>query len=126
MPSLEMMRNYLDHITGGEFDTAIDYWADDIVVHVSGNSVLSGTYVGKEASSGYLANVLGLVDSVMVEEHDLLVSDHHAVVLSTVRADRGGQHMEGNRIVIYHVEGELIIELWIIDEDQKSVSEFWS
>ena len=32
MASMEMVRRYLDHITAGEFEAAMDYWADDVVV----------------------------------------------------------------------------------------------
>ena len=126
MASMEMIRSYLDHITAGEWEAATDFWADNIVGHVSGDNPTSGTYTGKEAFTGYLQQVLGMVDSIQVDEHDLLVSDDHGVVLSTTHADRGGKHLASNRVVVYHTEGDKITELWIIDEDQQAVDEFLS
>ena len=123
---MEAMRRYLNHITAGEFEAAMDYWADDIVVHVSGNNPTSGTYTGKEAAAGYTAQAVGAVDSVQIDEHDVLVSDQHAVVLSTTHAERNGQHLASNTVVVYHTEGDQVTELWIIPEDQRAVDEFFS
>ena len=124
MASMEMMRTYLDHITAGEFEAAMGYWADDVVTHVSGNNFTSGTYTGKEAAAGYTAKAVGAVDSVRIEEHDLLVSDQHAVVLSTTHAERDGEHFTSNTVVVYHTEGDKITEVWIVPQDQKAADEF--
>ena len=126
MVSMEMMRSYLDQITAGEFEAAMDYWANDVVLHVSGDNPTSGTYTGKEAAAGYTAKAVGAVDSVQIDEHDLLVSDGHAVVLSTTHAERNGKHMTSNAVVVYHTEGNKVTEIWIINEDQRAVDEFLS
>jgi len=124
MVSMEMMRSYLDHITAGEFEAAMGYWADDIVIHVSGNNPTSGTYTGKEAAAGWAAQAVGAVDSVQIDEHDLLVGDEHAVLLNTSHSERNGKHQTSNGVVVYHTEGDKITEAWIINEDQRAVDEF--
>ncbi len=124
MVSMEMMRSYLNHITAGEFEAAMGYWADDIVIHVSGNNPTSGTYTGKEAAAGWAAQSVGAVDSVQIDEHDLLVGDEHAVLLNTSHSERNGKHQTSNGVVVYHTEGDKITEAWIINEDQKAVDEF--
>ena len=124
MVSKEMMRSYLDQVTAGEFEAAMGYWADDIVIHVSGNNPTSGTYTGKEEAAGWAAAAAGAVDSVQIDEHDLLVSDEHAVLLSTTHAERNGKHQTSNSVVVYHIEGDKITEVWIINEDQRAVDEF--
>ena len=124
MGSMEMMRSYLDHITAGEFEAAMGYWADDIVIHVSGNNPTSGTYTGKEAAAGWAAQAVGAVDSIQIDEHDLLVGDEHAVVLSTTHSERNGKHLTSNGVVVYHTKADKITEFWIINEDQRAVDEF--
>ncbi len=124
MVSMEMMRSYLNHITAGEFEAAMGYWADDIVIHVSGNNPISGTYTGKEAAAGWAAQSVGAVDSVQIDEHDLLVGDEHAVLLNTSHSERNGKHQTSNGVVVYHTEGDKITEAWIINEDQRAVDEF--
>ena len=124
MVSMEMMRSYLDAITSGEFEAAMGYWADDIVIHVSGDNVTSGTYSGKEAAVGYAAAAVGAVDSIQIDEHDLLVGEEHAVLLNTTHSERNGKHMTANGVVVYHTEGDKITEVWIMNEDQTAVDKF--
>ena len=124
MVSMEMMRSYLDQFTAGEFEAAMGYWADDIVIHVSGNNPISGTYTGKEAAVRYAAAVVGAVDSYKIDEHDLLVGDEHAVLLSTTHSERNGKHLTSNGVVVYHTEGDKVTEVWIINVDQRAVDEF--
>ena len=126
MASMEMMRRYLDHVFAGEFEAAARYWADDIVEYVSADSATSGTYPGIEAMAAYWAKAMGMVDSFQTEEHDLLVSDQHAVLLAVGRRERNGNHLSSNMVVIYHTEGDKITEIWNITQDQKSLDEFLS
>ena len=126
MASMDMMRSYVDLLTAGDFEAVREYWADDIVIHVPGDNLTSGTYTGKEAAAGYGVKVMGLVDSVQFEEHDLLVSDEHAVLLTTTHAERGGKHLTSNAVAVYHTDGDKVTEVWIINEDQQANDEFLS
>ena len=91
---------------------------------MSGNNTISGTYTGKEAAVGYTAKAVGAVDSIHIEEHDVLVGDQHAVVLSTSHLERNGQHLTSNTVVVYHTAGDKVTEFWVIPEDQRAVDEF--
>lgn len=122
----DAMRGYLDRITAGDFQGAMEYYSDDVVAHVGGHNPTSGVYNGKAAFAQYLAEATGSVDSLRIEEHDLLTSDAHAVVLNTMHAERGGTALSSDRVVVYHVSEGKITELWIIDADQAAVDEFMS
>ena len=126
MASMEMMRRYLDHLTAGEFEAAAEYWADDIVGHVSGDNATSGTYTGKEGAVAYAAKIAGVYDSIRIEEHDLLVSDQHAVLLAVSHSERNGKRHSSSTVVVYHTEGDKITEFWAIPVDQKAMDAFLS
>ena len=126
MASMEMMRRYVDHLTAGEFEAAAEYWADDIVGHVSGDNATSGTYTGKEGGAAYAAKIAGRYDSIQIEEHDLLVSDQHAVLIAVSHSERNGQKHSSNSVVVYHTEGDKITEFWAIPVDQKAMDDFLS
>ena len=119
-----VMREYLDHIVAGEWDQLADFFSDNLVAHVGGHSRFSGTHQGKAAFGEAIGDMLGAMESIRTDDHDLLVSDDHAVVLATWHAERGGKSLSMNRVVIYHLEGDKITELWIIDEDQAAADEF--
>ncbi len=123
--TLEVMREYLNRMTAGDFEGATAFYADDLVAHIGGHSPTSGVYGSKAEFAGYLAQATGMVDSMRIEEHDLLASDDHAVVLSIMHAERGGKSLSSNRVVVYHLSGDKITELWVVDEDQRAVDEFF-
>lgn len=120
----DVMRRYLDRITAGDFQGATEFYDEELVAHVAGHNATSGVYRGKAEFAGYLAQATGMVDSMRIEEHDLVVSDNHAVVLNTLHAQRGENSLSSNRVVVYHLSGDKITELWIIDEDQRAVDAF--
>lgn len=66
----------------------------------------------------------GTIEVVAV--HDILASDDHAVVLVTERAIRGERSLEFNRVVIYHLRDDRIVETWSYDYDPPALDVFWS
>jgi ketosteroid isomerase-like protein len=118
MASYEMMRAHLDVVESGDFVAAEAYYPDDVTVHVAGSSPEAGTYHGNDEYNAVLGRLVGSVDSISIEEHDLLVSDDHAVALDTWHVQRNGEEHALNHVIIYHATGDKINELWIVAEDQ--------
>lgn len=119
MGNLEMMRGYLDLIKAGQFVEAEQHYADDVRVHVKGHNAISGDYVGHADYTEALGRLMGMVDSLTVEEHDLLVGNDHAVVLSVWHVTKGDASAALNQVIVYHLTDGKISELWIIPEDSE-------
>lgn len=119
MASYDMMRTYLDLVVAGDFEGAMGYMSDDITVHVSGWK----TTHGMDAYRAALGEIMDAVGSIDVEEHDLLVSADHAVVLNSWRITRDGRDELLNNAIIYHTSDGKITELWIVSQDQKALAE---
>ena len=119
MASYDMMRAYLDKIVAGDFAGATEYFADDVTVHFSG---WKDTH-GKAEYSAALGEMMGMVDSLEVEEHDLLVSDDHAVVLNAWHITKGDRDERANHVVVYHTDGDKITELWVVAQNQALMTE---
>ncbi len=128
MATLDTMRAYANAWLGGDWDRATGYWADEVVHHVPGHGPLSGDFQGKEAFldtySERFGELGGTIEVVAV--HDILASDDHAVVLVTERAIRGERSLEFNRVVIYHLRDDRIVETWSYDYDPPALDAFWS
>jgi len=120
MANYDTMRAYLDKIIAGEFEAVEDYYTDDIVVHFAGQSAAAGEYHGKVEYTAALSKIMGLIDDLAVEEHDLLVSDDHAVVLNTWHVTRGDASADLKHVIVYHTRGDQISEIWIVPEDQQA------
>lgn len=119
MASHQMMRNYLDMVTSGKVIEAQAYYGDDVRIHVKGHNMISGDYVGHDGYTAAMQRMMGALDSMEVEEHDLLVSDDHAVVLSVWHVSRGGRQASLNHVIVYHTTDDEITEMWIIPEDSE-------
>lgn len=119
MASYDMMRAYLDCIVAGDFVGAEGYYADDITVHFPGWRDVHG----KDEYNTALGEMMGMFDSLQVEEHDLLVSDDHAVVLNAWHITKDDRDVRSNHVVVYHTDGDKITEIWVVAEDQATMAE---
>ena len=64
--------------------------------------------------------------SALVEEHDLLVGEDHAVVLSRWHTTRGSETTTLDHVIVYHLSGDQISEIWIIPEGSEKDAAFLS
>jgi len=120
------IRRYCEAWKSGDLATIVDCYHDDLVLHYFGRSPLAGDHRGKSASLLLLAKVGQLTNRRLVEIHDVLASDEHAVILARERFERDGRELELNRVFVYHVRDGRLVEGWVYDEDQRTVDEFWS
>jgi len=122
------VRTMVVAITTGDMETLPTCFADDVAVHVPGTNQLSGDHKGKgELFDGFLGKLMGLTDGqVVIEAHDILGSEHHAVGIYNWRATRDGRTFEWRQTHVYHVTDGQIVELWQHPFDFEAWNEFWS
>lgn len=126
-PNLEIARAGYEAFANGDMETVSDLLSDDIVWHSGGDNILTGDYVGKEASLGYLARLMQETGgSFKNDVHDMLANDEHGVALVTASATRGGKSLEGRVVHVFHMRGGKMTEFWTISEDQGMFDDFWS
>ena len=121
-----VIRRYCEAWQKGDLATIVDCYHDEVVLHYFGKSPLAGTHRGKPAALTALARVQQIANRQLLEIHDTLASDEHAVVLARERFERDGRRLEANRVLVYHIRDEKLVEAWIYDEDQRAVDEMWS
>ncbi len=110
-------------------ETAMAFWADDIVMHAPGANPHSGVYRGKPEVQHNLidrifvettaADVLGLMDRAIGRDHVFTIVHERFQ-----KAD--GRVFETQRIVIYRWAGGKIVEVRYYDPDQAAADAFWS
>jgi ketosteroid isomerase-like protein len=124
----EVMRRYVEAWERNDREAAMALWADDIVHHVPGRSPLAGDFHGKQAFLDHYGKVFAELGGTIevVEFHDVLASEDHAVALVKERAVRGERTLEFNRVVVYHLRDDKIAETWSHDYDLYALDEFWS
>jgi ketosteroid isomerase-like protein len=123
-----VMLLYRDAWLHNDWDAALDIWSDDIVHHVPGRHRLAGTFRGKQAFLDHYGAVFEALDATIevIDVHDFLASDDHAVMLVTERAVRSDRTLDFQRVVVYHLEHGKIVETWSHDFDPYALDEFWA
>jgi hypothetical protein len=120
------IRRYCDAWKAGDLATIVDCYHDDLVLHYFGRSPLAGDHRGKTAALTVLARVQQLANRQLLEIHDVLASDEHAIILARERFERDGRQVESKRVLVYHVRDGKLAEAWIYDDDQRAVDALWS
>ena len=104
-----------------------DFFADDIVWHIGGRSLLAGDYRGKEEALGFLAKTMEMTGGEFsLEIHDILANDEHAVALVVARGEREGKTLEDRQAHALHIKYGKVTEYWANPGDQYTIDEFFS
>ena len=126
-PNEEVARSATEALSKGDMEGFLSHHADDVVVHFPGRGPMAGDYRGKDGVAQMFQQQMQLLDSPPeIDTHDTLASDDHAVVLNTVRATRGGQTLEQQQVVVLHIKGGKIAEVWLQFSDQQAMDEMAS
>jgi uncharacterized protein len=103
------------------------YFADNVVWHVSGTGPLAGDYEGAAQVMGVLGRISQMTGgTVQPELHDVLVSDDHTVALTTIRAERNGNQLQLNLVHVIHSQDGKATEIWTHPSDPAAAAQFWS
>jgi ketosteroid isomerase-like protein len=102
------------------------YLAENIIWHIAGTGPLAGDYEGIAQVMGLLGKISELSgDTVETDLHDVLVSDDHAVALTTMRAQRPGKSVQLNLVHVIHSENGKATEVWTHSSDPAGAARFW-
>ena len=110
-----------------DMDTLQQLFADDAVWHASGNNILSGDYKGRDEIFGMFGRLLeGTQGSFQQEVHAVTQGDDHVVAITTATASRNGKTMNSNNVLVFHVAGDKVTEVWNTPFDQARMDDFWA
>ncbi|MDW3220696.1 MAG: nuclear transport factor 2 family protein [Acidimicrobiales bacterium] len=110
---------------GGDFESLLDSYADDIVLHYFGANQLSGDHVGKDAAVAALVAGATITTRELLSVDDIMVGDDTSTVVVTERFTRDDESHVLTRVLRYRIEGERFAECWLYDEDQPLVDHLW-
>ncbi|MGB9377739.1 MAG: nuclear transport factor 2 family protein [Mycobacteriales bacterium] len=126
-PNLDLIRRGYAAYVSGDMDTINGLFADDVVWHVAGKSVIAGDHKGKQevfSLFGQLAELSGGTSTV--EVHDLLANDEHCVAIVTETATRNGTTGRFDAVHVLHVRNGKVTEFWDAHPEQQAADAFWS
>lgn len=127
-PNADVIERALKAFQAGDQDTFVSLLADDIVVHVPGNSPLAGDYKGKqEFLTGFVGRAMEMTGgTISIERHDIVGGDEHVVGIYTFSASRGDKSLSWRHMNAYHVRDGKVTEVWWNPFEQDEVDAFLS
>jgi ketosteroid isomerase-like protein len=125
--TLALLKDYHDAWERGDQKAGINFYADDVVVHMGGSGPLAGTYHGRESFvRDWIGRVAAYTDSWEVEGNDLLLAGEDGVLLLVRETwSCGDKKVTTRRLGSYRFAGGKIVECWFSDMNQAEVEGFF-
>jgi ketosteroid isomerase-like protein len=113
-PNAALVRAGYDAFAAGDLAILRELFAPDIAWHSSGRNWLVGTYRGIDAVLTFLGAVATYAEGTYrTEVHDILASEHRAVVLQRSTARRGdGRSLSVDAVVVFDIGDGKVTGVW--------------
>jgi ketosteroid isomerase-like protein len=126
-PNADVFKQLYVAFTNGDMDKLAELIAPDVVWHVPGNNLISGTYTSRDAIIGCFNKIFELSGgSYRPELHDILADDDHTVALLHGTARHGDKTLSQDYAFICHIRDGQIAELWEAWTEGPAWNDFWS
>lgn len=126
-PNETLIRDGYDAFVRGDLGAVATFLAPEVRWHVAGSSPLAGMYAGHEELFGLFARLYEMTDgTISITAREILASEDHAIVLTTMRARRGDRELDDDGVAVFKIQDGAAIEVWAFAEDQASMDAFFS
>jgi ketosteroid isomerase-like protein len=101
-------------------------FAEDAVWTVPGQSVMAGTYRGREEIFRFLARLPKETQGTYGSElRDVLASEERAAALYRARGQRLGRELELDQVLLFRIVDGLVREVLALPTDPEAFEAFW-
>jgi ketosteroid isomerase-like protein len=122
-----LMDRYMSAWKRGDRDAVLACYADELVMHHQQAGPLTAVTHGKDEFRSLIERIYHAAPAAaIVDVHDVLVGERHAVALVRERFGNGEDEVFTNRVVVYEIRDGLIADIWTYDDDQAAVAGFFS
>ena len=117
----EVVRAYTDAWISGDLFAVLDLYHDDLVLHYGGANAFTGDHVGKDAAIATLLAVQERTQREPIAVLDVMESAKNATAWVRERWIVDGAPRELDRILVYRVADDRLVECRLFDFDQALV-----
>ena len=123
-PNEQVMRELDEAQLKGDFEAFVNYFTDDVVVHIPGKSSLAGDYQGKDKFIDLFQRFNERAPGYTFEPHAYLADDEHGVSLQRSTYKRGDETLQTNDAFVVHFRDGKVAEFWIVTDKSEEVDAF--
>lgn len=125
-PNEAMVRDALSDFSADDLDRYWAHCADEFVLHIPGNTQISGSYAGKKGYYGLLAQAVELSAGTFEETVlDVIAGNRHAAVLSRHQLDRLGEQHDYRTVHFYELREGKLATAWELPQDLEAFHKAW-
>jgi len=126
-PNETLIRDGYDAFVRGDLGAVAKFLAPDARWHVAGSSPLAGVYSGHEQLFALFARLYEMTGgTIAIAARDILASEDHAIVLTTMKARRGNRELDDDGVAVFKIHDGVATEVWAFAEDQAAMDAFFS
>lgn len=126
-PNEALVRAGYEAFVRGDIETVAGLLDPDVIWHVGGSSVLAGLYKGHGELLALLARLGEMTGgSISIAARDILTSEDHVIVLTTMKAQRGDRVLDDDGVAVFKIADGKATEVWVFAENQGAMDEFLS
>jgi ketosteroid isomerase-like protein len=107
----------------GDIPALLNCYHPDFTLNYFGRNALAGRHRGKAASLRVLGEMRQRTDRKLKAISSLLVGGDKAAMITRESLTTKGQSVEVERLYIYTVAGDQLLECWVYDQDQRQLDE---
>jgi len=102
-------------------------FAEDAAWNVPGSGVMAGFYRGRDQIFRFLARLPKETEGTYSSELvDVLASEGRAAALYRARGTRHGRTLELDQVLLFTIEGGLVLEVLALPSDPEAFEVFWA
>jgi ketosteroid isomerase-like protein len=126
-PNADIVRQLYQSLEKGDLTAYLSLLADDIVYHAAGHCSFAGDYSGKE-KLGKLAqkNYAETQGTHRVTRRQIMGTATYVAVIDTWNAQRKGQTIQMDNLLVYRIVDGKIAECWEYIENVEAHDAFWA
>ena len=126
-PNAKVFEHVYDCFTSGDMDTLAELIAPDVVWHVPGDNLISGTYTSRDGIFGCFTKIFELSGgSYQPQLLDILADDDYTVALLHANARHAEKVLDQDYAFIMRIRNGQIAELQEAWTQGPAWNEFWS
>jgi len=126
-PNETLIREGYDAFVQGDLDAVAKFLHPEARWHVAGSSPLAGVYSGHQELFALFARIFEITDgTISISARDVLVSEDHVIVLTTMKARRGERVLDDEGVAVFKISDGLATEVWNFAENQAEMDSFFS
>ena len=121
----DLVRRGYEAFIAGDMEWLNEHLHENVVWHVPGHNLTSGDYRGREDVLGFFARSVQIALPEF-DIHDIVASDDHVVVLTTInwRRNDNDATFEDHVGQVFHLEDGRVLEVWTMGEDIGGFDQF--